>query len=161
MGLPEKTTMIGLDDDLDQPIIDKLNHLIEIAYDGFNGYQTAAEHVENEEYAELFEEYAAQREEHARELTDVVNQAGGEPQVGGQISGTFHRAWIDIKAVVTDGDEAILAECVRGEEEALEAYTDLISDDLPEEVRELLRQQLSEIRIAYERVNELEAALEA
>lgn len=159
--MPERTTMISLDDDLDQPIIDKLNHLIEIAYDGFNGYETAAEHVENEEYAELFEAYAAQREEHVRELTDVVNQAGGEPQAGGQLSGTFHRAWIDIKSAITDGEEAILAECVRGEEEALDAYTDVISDDLPDDVRELLRQQLSEVRIAYERVTELEAALQA
>jgi uncharacterized protein (TIGR02284 family) len=141
-------------------ITDTLNSLIEICYDSFQGYESAAEHAEETTYTDLFASYAKQRKSHIRALTEIVNRYDGEPEDSGQLLATFHRAWMDIKTAVTSGDGAILAECVRGETQALEEYRTAMSKDLPDDVRTVLREQLSEVQLAYNRVHALHAALE-
>lgn len=140
--------------------IDVINHLIEINYDGREGYRTAAEAIDNEDYRALFEEYAEQRAHFINELNALVNRFGSEPANEGNFSGLFHRAWIDIKAAVTAGDPgAIMAECDRSEETALQAYREAMAADLPEEVKEVVRRQMSAVRLAHERVHALNTAL--
>jgi len=140
--------------------VDVLNHLIEINYDGREGYRTAAEAVDNEDYRALFEEYAGQRARFINELNALVSHFGSEPAAEGNLGGLFRRAWIDIKAAVTAGDPgAVMAECDRSEETALQAYQEAMAADLAEEVKEVVRRQMSAVRLAHERVHALNTAL--
>ena len=150
------------DDDVEvqERSIGVLNHLIEINYDGREGYRTAAEAIDNEEYQALFEEYAEQRAHFISELNALVNRFGSQPVDEGNLSGLFHRAWIDIKAAVTAGDPgAIMAECDRSEETALQAYQEAMAADMTEEAKEVVRRQMSAVRLAHERVHALNTAL--
>ncbi|HEX6387682.1 MAG TPA: PA2169 family four-helix-bundle protein [Anaerolineae bacterium] len=141
-------------------VVDVLNDLMEINYDGSHGYRTAADAIDNSDYQALFREYAEQRKQFVDELRAVISRFHGQPEDEGNLGGVFHRAWIDIKAAVTNGDAAaIMAECDRSEEAALDAYQDAMAKDLPEGVRDIIRHQMSAIRLAHERVHALHTAL--
>lgn len=141
-------------------VVAALNILVEVNRDGKRGYETAADAIESSDYQALFLEYAAQRAQFADELSALIRQYGGNPTDNGDLAATFHRAWINIKSAVTAGDDsAIMAECARGEEVAIRAYQDAMAKDLPDDVRTLVRHQFTDVKIAYERVRALNAAL--
>jgi uncharacterized protein (TIGR02284 family) len=67
-----------------------------------------------------------------------------------------------LKAAVTGGDElAILEECGRGDDTALQTYEKALSNDLPPEARELLLSQRRQIEEVREQIVELKAHLKA
>lgn len=144
-----------------QKVIDVLNRLVAVNYNGRDGYRTAAEAVNNQEYVALFEEYAEQRAGFIEELKELIIQFGGKPENEGNLSGVFHRAWIDLKGAITNGDAAsIMAECDRSEATALEVYREAMGVETPEPVREVIRRHMSAIRLAHERVHALNTALQ-
>jgi uncharacterized protein (TIGR02284 family) len=136
-----------------------LNELIATNRDSAEGYRTAAEAVENADYRQIFLDSAQQRTDFIAILSDLVRQYGGDPEQSGHFAGTLQRAWINIKAALTQGDGPIMAECDQSEEVALALYADTLPKNLPEEMKTVVRHQLSEIRIAHERVHALNAAL--
>src|SRR5215813_3167800 len=106
-----------------EELLECLNDLIQTCRDGEKGFQTAAEHVSDPDLKKLFNQYSVQRAQFASELQSEVRQLGGSPTTTGSVSGAFHRGWINIKSVVNGGsDDAILAECERGEDDAVENY---------------------------------------
>lgn len=138
-----------------------INELISMNLDGQGGYTTAAGDLDNQEYAALFRTYAAERGKQAAELQPIVRQVGQTPVDEGSFSGAFHQGWINLKAAIGQGDAAIMAECERADEMALSAYQDVMSESTNEELLELLREHHQTIKVAYERVRGLRAALEA
>lgn len=141
-------------------LVEQLNDLLVVLHDSHHRFLTAADDVEDGDYAALFHEYAQQREQMVTELSNVVMRYHGEPTRNGSIVGSLHRAWIDIKAAATQNDASILAECDLGEESALRAYQDVLTaKDLPEAIREIIRQHMSLIRLTHERIHALNAAL--
>ena len=74
-------------------------------------------------------------------------------------AGAMHRAWINLKSVVTSGDDkAILSECERGEDSAVHEYQDAMQDGLTGTAREVVSRQFTEIKSAHDRVRELRDA---
>jgi len=140
-------------------IIERLNQLIVANHDSAEGYERAASAVENPDYRMLFMQYAQQRREFATQLTEHVRTYGGEPEEGGNLAGTFQRAWMNILAALTGGDHAIMDECDRIEEATLALYADTLPENLPEAVKTLVRSQLVDVRIAHERIHALSGAL--
>ena len=140
-------------------LIAMLNELIATNRDSEEGYRTASEAVENADYRQIFLDSAQQRTEFIAILSDLVHQYGGDPEQSGHFSGTLQRAWINIKAALTQGDGPIMAECDLGEEAALALYADTLPKNLPEEMKTVVRHQLSEIRIAHDRIHALNGAL--
>ncbi|MFN8489308.1 MAG: PA2169 family four-helix-bundle protein [Caldilineaceae bacterium] len=136
-----------------------LNDLIATNRDSVEGYRTAAGAVENADYRQIFLDAAQQRAAFVDVLSHLVQQYGGDPTSSGNLSGTFQRAWLNIKAALTEGDGAIMDECDQSDEAALALYADTLPKDLPEDVKTVVRHQLSEIRIAHDRVHMLNAAL--
>ena len=104
-----------------------LNELISMNLDGQGGFTTAAEDLENKDYAALLRNYAAERSTQVAELRPIVRQSGEKPVEEGSFSGTFHQGWINLKAAIGQGDAAILAECERADEMTLSAYQDVMS----------------------------------
>ncbi|HEX8457593.1 MAG TPA: PA2169 family four-helix-bundle protein [Pyrinomonadaceae bacterium] len=143
--------------------ISVLNNLIETCKDGQNGFQTAAEGIERSDIKSLFYEYSQQRAQFAGELQQEVRRLGGDPEQSGSVAATLHRGWINIKSAVTGADEnAILAECERGEDSAVSNYKDALEDThLPADLRAVIERQYAQVREAHDRIRNLERATDA
>jgi len=140
-------------------LIECLDDLIETCRDGEKGFQTAADHVKDPGLKKLFSEYSIQRAQFASELESEVRQLGGTPPSTGSVSAAFHRGWINIKSIVTGGsDDAIVAECERGEDAAVENYQRVLKNNLPPNVLPVVKHQFTEIKRTHDRIRDLEKA---
>jgi uncharacterized protein (TIGR02284 family) len=140
-------------------IISQHNDLIETCRDGEQGYQMAADSLDDRELKTLLQSYARQRGEFARDLQTEVRRLGGDPERHGSVAGTLHRGWINIKAAVTSrkpGD--IMTECERGEDVAVKTYREALRGDLPEDVRSLVEQQYEHVEDAHDHIAVLRRA---
>jgi uncharacterized protein (TIGR02284 family) len=100
-----------------------LNELLETLKDGQRGYTEALTDVEDADLKQVFKKYAAQRSEYITELEDQMHKLNLHPDEESSITGTVHRAFINLKGLVTGKDRhSILAECERGEDYAKAAY---------------------------------------
>lgn len=136
--------------------ISTLNNLIETCKDGQNGFQTAAEGVQNSNLKSVFYEYAQQRAQFAGELQSLVRELGGDPENSGSTAAALHRGWINIKSVVTGQDDAaILNECERGEDSAKDNYKAALDMNLPTNVLSIVQRQAQAVKEAHDRVKSL------
>jgi uncharacterized protein (TIGR02284 family) len=137
-----------------------LNELIETCKDGQEGFRTASEGISRSDLKNLFQNYAEQRAQFARELEDHVRFLGGEPETNGSVAGALHRGWINIKSAATGkDDEAIIAECERGEDSAVKNYTDALEINLAPSAQMIVNRQNAEVKAAHDRIRSLEQAL--
>ncbi|MDQ6737609.1 MAG: PA2169 family four-helix-bundle protein [Gemmatimonadota bacterium] len=122
--------------------ISVLNDLIETCKDGVKGFRTAADSVKDARAKSMFTSRATEIEQASTQLAAAVRKLGGDPEKSGSAAGAVHRGWIDLKAAVTGkSDEAVLAECERGEDHAVNTYDDALKKDLPADVRTMVEQQ--------------------
>ena len=140
--------------------ISTINGLIETLKDGEKGFKEAADAVRDPQLKNLFREYSQQRNRFANELQAEAQTLGeSKPEKTSSAAGAMHRAWINLKSVVTSGDDkAILGECERGEDSAVHEYEEAMSDGLTGQVREIVARQFSEIKSAHDRVKHLRDA---
>ena len=137
-----------------------LNHLTEICIDGEKGFQEAGEGLMDVELAATCLQYSTQRRQFARELQDEVRQLGGEPVYSGTLAGALHRGWLNIKnAVLSKDDEAIIAECERGEDAAKEAYEEALNDYLPPAITGVIQRQYQGVVDAHDRFSALKKSV--
>jgi uncharacterized protein (TIGR02284 family) len=140
-------------------VISILNNLIETCKDGQEGFQTAAENIRNSEFRRLFNIFAQQRAQFVTELQGEAHRLGGDVQKTGSFAGTIHRGWMNLKGAVTRGDEsAIVTECQRGEEAAVETFQEALKADLPLDVQYVIKRQYMDIKDAYDRIRILQRA---
>jgi uncharacterized protein (TIGR02284 family) len=136
-----------------------LNDLIETCRDGQEGFQQAAEGVQDTQLKSLFMQYSQQRAQFASELQSQVRLMGGNPENTGSVAGAAHRGWINIKAAVTGkDDDAIISECERGEDVAKASYEKALQQTLPADVQAIVTRQAAQVREAHDRVRALEKA---
>ena len=135
-----------------------LNELLERNYDAERGYKKAAEDIDNSLLKDFFNDYSSQRYNFGHELKEEINNLGEEPQKGSSLRGDMHRAWIDVKSILTGKDtEAVVKECIRGESKAIEDYEDALRrTDLTVNSREVIQRQHDKIQAAVNRLNEIE-----
>ena len=141
-------------------IISTINSLIETLKDGQEGFRQAAEAVKDSGLKSLFSECSVERSRFAGELQDQLRQiADTEPADNSSVAGSMHRAWINLKAVATSGDDhAILAECERGEDSAVSEYKKAMETDLSSPLRETVLRQYDKVKLAHDRVRSLRDA---
>ena len=140
-------------------VISTLNDLIEICRDGQNGFKEAAENVKNPDLKSFFNECSAERAQCVNELQLDVRRLGGDPQKTGSTAGALHRVWMDIKGTFTGKDDhAILSECERGEDSAVEAYREAIKLSLPLTIQQLLERQFQSVRQTHDRIKQMRDA---
>ncbi len=134
-----------------------LNQLLQTCRDGEQGFQAAAQGVDDPNLQHLFESYAQQRGEFAAELEQEVERLGDKPAEGGHLTAALHRGWTNIKSVVTGRDEgAIITECERGEDIAVRAYQEALGTSLPQDLKAIVERQLLKIKEAHDQVRSLE-----
>lgn len=127
-----------------------LENLIEIARDGQEGYRLAAEHAHDPGLKQAFIERSARRSRFVSQLQQLQTRYGqSEPDSSGSVTGGLHRAWINMRSVVSSReDQAILEEAERGEDAAVEAYREALLHDpcLPEDAIRCVESQASAVK---------------
>lgn len=137
-------------------VIATLNGLIETCKDGQEGFQAAANGVTDTTIRQLFLDYSLQRAQFASELQALVQQIGGNPETTGSVSAALHRGWINLKAAITGKDEhAILEECQRGEDAAVNNYRDALGKVLSPSVAAVVQVQYDRLVEARDQVRGL------
>ena len=135
-----------------------INDLIEINNDRVAGFEKVIADIENEniDLKELFQSYAQQSRKNGPELAAIIGDVE-EIETGNSVSGTLHRAWIDVKSLFGGNDrESILSEAERGEDAIKKAYKDaLLSGDLPSSVLEIISAQAQQINSAHDKIKAL------
>lgn len=137
-------------------VIATLNNLLQTTKDGERGFRTCAEGVTSPRLKTVFETAARRCDEGAAELEAKTRSLGGGPAASGTVGGSLHRAWTDIKSSITGMDEhAVLAECERGEDVAKSAYEAALEEDLPPDVKEIVRRQYQGVTANHDRIRDL------
>jgi uncharacterized protein (TIGR02284 family) len=141
-------------------IISTLNGLIETLKDGQEGFKQSAEGVDDPQLKTVFDTLSLQRSKFAGELqSEVVNLGDPDPEDSSSVTGSMHRAWINVKSAVTNGDRhAILAEAERGEDAAVSAYKDAMEKELPAPFKEIVTRQATEVKAAHDKIRNLRDA---
>jgi uncharacterized protein (TIGR02284 family) len=139
---------------------DVIDNLIETLKDGQEGFKQAAEAVRDPKLKSLFSDYSQQRSRFAAALQSEARREGEtEPETSSSATGAMHRGWINLKSALTGGDEhAILAECERGEDSAVEQYKKALEDGLTPSAQEVVSRQFAEIKAAHDRIKSLRDA---
>lgn len=139
--------------------IDVLNDLIEINNDRAAGFEKAAADLkdENIDLKATFDQLSQQSRVNVTELAAAVGRNNGDPETGTSVSGSLHRAWIDVKAMFSGGDrKSILEECERGEDAIKNAYRNALAEtNLEPEVRGLLTKQQQGINASHDTIKRL------
>jgi uncharacterized protein (TIGR02284 family) len=137
-----------------------LNELLETLKDGQKGYAEALTDVEDADLKETFKKYAAQRSAYITELEDQMHKLNLKPEEESSITGTIHRAFINLKSLVTSKDRhSILAECERGEDYAKSAYEKATKmEGVPAELKSLIEKQAAGIRQGHDEIRNLRDA---
>ncbi len=122
--------------------VDTLNTLIETCKDGEYGFRTSAERADSAALQQTLRARADGCQRAAAELHQLVTQHGGTPETGGSAGGSMHRGWVSIKTALSGNkDLAVLEECERAEDAALDQYRDCLEEDLAPEVRLVIEKQ--------------------
>ncbi|QTE23898.1 ferritin-like domain-containing protein [Polaribacter cellanae] len=136
----------------------KLNALLEKTYDAEKGFKKAAENVKNNSLKKYFELKAQERYSFGYELKTEIRAFNQEIDKGGSLTGTAHRAWMDIKAMFSMGDEeSMLEEAITGEKAAIEEYKEVLKEiSLPSSTKSLLEAQKNKIENGLHNIKVLE-----
>lgn len=137
-------------------VIDTLNDLIETSKDGENGFRECADNVNSPHLKSMFNTFALHCAQSAAELQAEVRRLGGDPESRGSVSASLHRGWINVKTAITGKDEdAVIAECERGEDVAVESYENALKKDLPPDIRAIVERQYRGTKEHHDRVSAL------
>lgn len=137
-------------------VISTLNNLIQTCKDGADGFREAGQGIKKDDLRELMMRYSEQRSNFISELQDEVRKLGAEPESSGSVAASLHRSWINIREALQSNDEtAVLNECERGEEVAVDAYQDALKQALPSDVMSIVERQYMQIREAHDRIKNL------
>ncbi|MEN3112733.1 PA2169 family four-helix-bundle protein [Uliginosibacterium paludis] len=139
-----------------QSVISTLNDLIETCKDGEYGFRMCAEKASSPNLASLLGRHADECQAAARELQQCVVQLGETPDTSGSVTGALHRGWVAVRSVLSSyDDEALLAECERGEDTAVAAYRKALEKPLPETLRAVVERQYLGARRNHDQVRSL------
>jgi uncharacterized protein (TIGR02284 family) len=137
-------------------IIDTLNDLIETSKDGEYGFSACADQAKSTELRTLFENRARECREAAEQLQSHVRELGGAPDADGTVLGKVHRGWVSVRATLSTHDDlAILKECERGEDAALESYREALTEELPAPIKALVERQLEGVQRNHDMIKRL------
>lgn len=85
------------------------------------------------------------------ELSNLVQEKGGNPSDTATVAGGLHRTWIDVKnSLFFDKEEAFVENVLFGEGAAINAFEKALdSGDLCPESSRIVQDQLKELRASY------------
>lgn len=135
-----------------------INSLILINNDRYEGYKKAAEQAKDGDLKTLFTKNSQQSKrfgESLRQFADTEDQPKYDETTN---SGKLYRVWMDVKnGLATDDRKSVLNSCEFGEDAAKKVYDEVLenTDDLPEEVLDMVRKHRGELQSAHDEVKQL------
>lgn len=139
----------------------KLNDLLTRNYDAAAGYGLASEKVRSRELKHFFTLQEQERYKFGHELKKEISYYGETPDDGTSWQGDTHHAWMNIKStLLSNNEEVILEEVVRGERTAVKEYNSIIMETtLPPSTKNMIAAHRNNILNALTRVyTEIEIA---
>jgi uncharacterized protein (TIGR02284 family) len=133
----------------------KLNDLLTRNYDAAAGYGLATEKVRSRNLKHFFTLQEQERYKFGHELKKEILYYGETPDKGTSWQGDTHRTWMNIKStLLSNTEEAILEETVRGERTAIKEYNSIIAGTtLPPSTKNMITRHRNNILNALTRVN--------
>ncbi len=153
-----KTSLEEAREQTHKDTVNVLQGIIEKNYDAEKGYKKAMQDAKNPALKNFLKQQALQRSTFATAIDKELRDLGETPKESGSVTGSLHRAWIDIKSSLAgNDDEAVLEEVIRGEKASVDEYVDAIKDKpLLPKVQSVLQSQLDDIQGTLNRVKTLE-----
>lgn len=140
-------------------IIETVSSLIQICKDGEKGFKKASEHVSHDDFETILYRLSQQRAMFSAELeNDLISDYGVKPEANDSVVSKLHRGWLDFKAGLKGDDTlAVLKECERGEQYAIELYTAALNGVLPSYLEKKVSDQLTMIKGSLSQIREFES----
>jgi uncharacterized protein (TIGR02284 family) len=139
-----------------------LNSLISTLLDSQKGFAEIGEYLKDETLKRYFLAESLKRASFRGDLEEVLHQSGvHDIKESGTTIGTLQRTWGDIKARLGGGDHTLLETAEEGEDEVKKVYADVLEQDLPLPVRQLVAEQQAHILTAHDFVRDHRDALSA
>ena len=153
-----KTSLEQAKEKTHKDTVNVLQGILEKNYDAEKGYKKAMVDAKNPALKSFLQQQALQRSNFANIIDKEIRDLGETPIESGSMTGTLHRAWIDIKSSVAgNDDEAVLEEVMRGETASVDEYQDVMEKNiLAPQINSMLHSQLSAIQGTLNRVKTLE-----
>ena len=135
-------------ENINNSIIDKLNHLIAIAEHNQNNYINAAENIKNEAMKKSLLQYAKERAADIAELQSIIRSLGGYHKETRRMPEYPNNKETGIKSTFILVDEdSIINECIVSDDSVINAYNEVLSGNkIFGSIRDILIYQLSGIR---------------
>lgn len=137
--------------------ISVLNSLIKTTLDSVKGFKDAAEDVNAGTYQGLFSQFASDRSSVATRLQSEVSRLGGKPEDDSSFLAAAHRAFMNLKELVSSRDDrAIIEEVERGEDYIKGKYAEALGDaELSPTVRSVIQEGYTSVRAGHDQVSAL------
>jgi len=147
-----------MQDNRNQPTIDKLHELIQTNEDSVKGYADAAEHLKEGDLSTIFYRLSQQRALFREELKDCVRHLGGNDEASTKVSHTLTRLWMDFKSGLNGSDTIkIIDDCKKADVGAVQSYEEVINSNPPEYIRDIIINQLKLIKGTQVQLEEFKA----
>ena len=142
--------------------IDALQDLIEKNINSAEVQRQAADSIDRESTARLFQHVAAARASHAAELQGYVSVNDEEPVGDGSLTGSARRAWIGLRAAINGGDpKVVLIEAERAEDVIKAAYEKLLHETVGSAMNDVLMRHYREVKMHHDLIRDLRDAEQA
>lgn len=140
-----------------------LNSLIATTIDSVDGYTEAAKDSDSDRLSTLFNSRAQERRKVANDLQTVVSRLGGDAEDDGTALAGAHRAFLNLKSVVTGKDDAaIVNEVERGEDHIKAKFEDAMGDnDLLPDTRTAIGAAWDSVKAGHDEMRDLKHSLNA
>jgi uncharacterized protein (TIGR02284 family) len=130
-----------------------LDSLISTLLDSQKGFADIGEHLKDDTLKRYFLAESLKRASFRGDLEEVLHQNGvHDIKESGTTTGTLHRVWGDLKAKLGGGDHTLLETAEQGEDETKKAYADVLQQDLPLPIRQLVAEQQAHILTSHDYV---------
>lgn len=135
-----------------------LEHLLIRTNNAREAYRNAAKNAHNRPMISFFEDAARLHEQFSEKLKQEIEKLGGTPKDKTTLDADADRFWLDFASIIVRRNEpAILENCAKAEQKAIEEYDKLmIQGDLDENVRNVLKDQRDRAHALFLELKELE-----
>lgn len=126
--------------------INNIQNLLVRVIDSAEGYSECAEEAKNTRFEKLFEGKAQERREFAVEIRNYLREHDKDVENDSSLLAGAHRLYVDLKSKISNDDEGVLEEIIRGESKLVETYEDTIPGIDPQySILQTLKRQLSKV----------------
>ncbi|MDR0183843.1 PA2169 family four-helix-bundle protein [Lysobacter arvi] len=139
-----------------------VNSLIETTIDSVHGYREAASEAQNPALRAAFERRASERQASVAALQAFVVSQGGKPEDDGTVLASAHRVFVDLRASLSKGDDAVVKEVERGEDHIKNKYEEALKDlELSPAARDAIDKAYASVKQGHDEMSRLKHGFEA